>query len=143
MRRREGLVQVQVHHVHAEISWSRDACKSVHVGSVHVKQSAFFVQYLRNLRDAFLKYAESTWVGQHQRGDVLGDEFAEMVGVDLPARVGANILHLVTRNHYRCRVRSVGGVGYQDFLARIAFAREISANHQEASELALRTGRWL
>ena len=36
MRRREGLVQVQVHHIHAEVSRPRLADQSIHIRAVHV-----------------------------------------------------------------------------------------------------------
>ena len=55
------------------------------VAGVSLDQLDDVIVDLRNLRDAFLKYAESTWVGQHQRGDILGDELAKVIGVDLAA----------------------------------------------------------
>ena len=36
VRRRKSLVQVEVHHVHAEVAGTRDAGQRVHVGAVHV-----------------------------------------------------------------------------------------------------------
>ena len=58
MRRRKGLVQVQVHHVDAEIAGPRDACQRVHVGAVHVEQRAALVQDFGNFRDALFEHAE-------------------------------------------------------------------------------------
>ena len=49
VRRGEGLVQVQVHHVDAEIAGPRDADQRVHVGAVHVDQRALRVQDLGDL----------------------------------------------------------------------------------------------
>ena len=51
VRRREGLVQVQVHDVHAEIAGPRDAHQRVHVGAVHVEQRAVRVEHLGDFRD--------------------------------------------------------------------------------------------
>ena len=49
MRRRERLVQVQVHHVDAEIAGRVDAHQRVHVRAVHVEQGALGVQDVRDL----------------------------------------------------------------------------------------------
>ena len=49
VRRRERLVQIQVHHVDAEIARARDADQRVHVRAVHVDQRALGVQDLGDL----------------------------------------------------------------------------------------------
>ena len=58
VRRRERLVQVEVHHVDAEIARPRDAHQRVHVGAIHVNQRAFGVQDLGRLDDVLLEHAE-------------------------------------------------------------------------------------
>ena len=47
VRRGERLVQIQVHHVHAEIAGPRDAHQRVHIGAIHVEQRALAMQDLR------------------------------------------------------------------------------------------------
>jgi hypothetical protein len=55
VRRRERFVQVQVHHVDAEIAGARHAPQRVHVGAVHVHQRALFVQDGGGARDVLLE----------------------------------------------------------------------------------------
>ena len=77
VRRREGLVQIEVHHVDAEIAGPRDADQRVHIGAVHVEHGALVVQDLGHAHDVVLEHAERVRVGHHQRGDVLGDQLFE------------------------------------------------------------------
>ena len=61
-------------------------------------------------------------IGDHQRGDVFGDEFAQMIDVDLPARVRPDVFHFVAGDHRGGGIGAVRGVRNQNFLARIALA---------------------
>ena len=70
VRRGEGLVQVEVHDVHAEIAGARLADERVHVGAVHVEERALGVEDVGDLVDLALEDAERVRVGEHQRGDV-------------------------------------------------------------------------
>src|SRR5436309_2343470 len=79
VRRRKSLVQVEMHHVHAEVARTRDAGQRVHVGAVHVQQRALGVEKSGDFADAFLKDPERRRIGDHQRGDVLGDDFAQLL----------------------------------------------------------------
>ena len=86
MRSGKCLVQIQVHHVHAEIAGARHAGERVHVRAVHVKQSAALVQDRGNFRDALFENAERAGIREHQRGHIFGSEFAQVIGIDLAAR---------------------------------------------------------
>ena len=138
VRRRKRLVQVQVHHVHAEIAGARDAGQRVHVGAVHIEQGAARVQQFGNLGDARLERAERGRVGDHQRGDVVGDQVLQMLEVHLPARVGADIFHFVAGDDGGGGIGSVRRIGDQHFLARVAAAGQTGANQQQAGQFALR-----
>ena len=70
MRSGERFVQVEVHHVHAEISRTDFADKGIHVGAVHVEQAAFGVEDIGDLVDLLLEDAEGVRIREHQRGDV-------------------------------------------------------------------------
>ena len=63
-------MQVQVHHVDAEISGPHPADQGVHVGAVHVQQAAFGVQNVGDLMNVLLENAERVRIGEHERGDV-------------------------------------------------------------------------
>ena len=63
-------MQIQVHHVHAEIAGTDFADQRVHVGAVHVEQAALGVHDVGDLVDLLLEHAQRVGIGQHQRGDV-------------------------------------------------------------------------
>ena len=129
-----------MHHVHAEIAGARDAGQRVHIGAVHVKQGAAFVEDRGDFGDALFEDSQRAGIGDHQRGDVVGDEFAEMIGIDLAAAIGFDVLHFVAGDDDGGGIGAVRGIGDQDFVARVALAFEIGANHQQAGEFALRAG---
>ena len=80
-------MQVEVHHVDAEIAGPRHADQRVHVGAVHVEQRALGVQDLGDLVDVLLEDAERVRIGDHQRGDIFGHLRFERGDVDHAACV--------------------------------------------------------
>jgi len=75
-------VQVQVHHVHAEVAGADLAHQRVHICAVHVKQSAFGVEDVGDLVDLALEDAERGGVGEHERGCLVVHLAGERVKVD-------------------------------------------------------------
>ena len=67
---REGLVEVDVHGVDAEIARAHDAHDGVEVGAVAVEECACIVNRLRDFDDLRLEEAAGVGVGQHDRRDV-------------------------------------------------------------------------
>ena len=118
-----------MHHVDAKIARPRYAREGVHVGAVHVKLRAALVQDGGNFLNALLEDAQGVGIRKHQRGDVIGGKFAQMVRVDLAARVRADVLHLVSGDHHGRGVRAVRGIGDQDFLAGVTLIFEIRPDH--------------
>ena len=55
-------MQVQVHHVHAEVAGAHLAHQRVHVGAVHVEQRALGVQNVGDLVNLVLEDADA-WRG--------------------------------------------------------------------------------
>ena len=64
-----------------------------------------------DLADALFENAESGRIREHQRGDIFCCVFTEMVGVELAARIGLDVLNFVTGDHDGSRIRSVRGIG--------------------------------
>ena len=64
-------MQVQVHHVHAEVAGPHLAHQRIHVGAIHVHQRAFGMQHVGNLVDLLLEDAEGVGIGEHQRGNII------------------------------------------------------------------------
>src|SRR4029077_6438075 len=53
----KSLMQIEMHHIHAEVARTRDSYQCVHVGAVHVNQPAFGVQDFSDPRDVLLEYS--------------------------------------------------------------------------------------
>ncbi len=70
MRGGEGLVQVDVHGVDAEIARPHDAHDGVEVGAIAVEVGAGLVHRLGDLDHLRLEQAAGVGVGQHDRRDV-------------------------------------------------------------------------
>ena len=130
MRRRKSFVQIQVHHINAEISRPRDASQRVHVRAVHIQQCAFGVQNFRNLRNALLKNSQRGRIGDHQRRDIRRNQFAQLIDVNLSVRFGLDVFHFVAGNHGGGRIGAVGRVRDQNFLPRISLFFQVCANQQ-------------
>ena len=121
MRRRKGLVQVQVHHVHAEVAGARLAHQRIHVGAIHVKQRALGVQNVCDLVNLAFKNSNRGGIGQHQRGGIFVHLLLPSSARSMHAvGVRFEILHLVTADRRGRRIGAVRRVGNQNLLARIA-----------------------
>ena len=136
-------MQVQVHHVHAEIPRPGLAHQGVHVGAVHVEQGALGVENVGDLVDLALEHADGAGVGQHQRRRVVGDDLFQLRHIDHAQRIGAEVLHLVAADGGRGRVGSVRRVGDDDLAPRISLGLVVSAHQQDAGELPMRARRRL
>jgi hypothetical protein len=135
----EGLVEVVVHHVHAEVARLRDADEGVHVRPIHVQQGAGVVDHLGDLDDLRLEPADGARVGEHQRRDVGSErglerrEIGESLGVGLDAADGE------AGQGRRRGVRPVRRVGDDDDLAgRVAARAVVGGDEEDARHLALR-----
>ncbi len=78
----EGLVQVQMHDVHAEVPRTGLAHQRIHVGAVHVEQRAFGVEDVGDLVDLALEDANRAGVGEHERGRFFSDDPLQLRDVD-------------------------------------------------------------
>ena len=82
MRAGEGLVDVVVHHVAAEIAGPRDAHDRVHVGPVDVDQSSRVVHPLGDRLDLSLEQPQRIGVGDHEHRRVRSELLLEIVDID-------------------------------------------------------------
>ena len=104
----EGLVQVEVHDVDAEVAGPGDAEDGVEVGAVVVDQPARLVDGRDDLLDVLVPEAERVRVGDHQPGGVGADRRAQRVEIAVAARIGRDGDHLEAGHHRRGRVGAVG-----------------------------------
>ena len=105
MRRGEGLVQVQVHHVRAKVARPHLAHQRVHVRAVHVQQRALRMQDVRNLVNLALEYADGRRVGQHQRGRIFIHHALQLGDIHHALRIRLQVRHLVPRRRRRRGIR--------------------------------------
>ena len=140
MGRREGLVQVEVHHVNAEVARTRLADQRIHVGAVHVKQRAFVVQDVGDAMNLFFEDADGARVGEHHAGGVLVDCCFKRSGIDHAFGVRFEIENLVAADRRRCRIGAVRRVRDDDLPARITLRLVIGAHQQNAGEFSVRPG---
>ena len=141
--RGKGLVQIEVHHVDAEIAGPRDADQRIHVGAVHVQHGALLVQDFGHADDVVLEDAERVRVGHHEGGDVAGHQLFQRAEIDAAGLAGLDVLHRVAGDGGGGRIGAVGRIRNQNLLARVAAFFEQRANQQDAGEFAVRSGRGL
>jgi hypothetical protein len=93
----EGLVQVVVHHVDAQVAGADDADDGVHVGAVAVDEAATAMDGVDHVLNALFEQAQGIGVGDHEPGDLIalgGDDAAQRVEVDVAAVVGGQLEHV-------------------------------------------------
>ncbi len=133
-------MQVQVHHVHAEVAGAGLADQRVHVGAVHVEQGALGVEDVGDFVDLAFEDADRGWVGEHQRGGLFVDLAREGFKIDAAFGVGLEVLNLVAADGGGGGVGAVGGVGDEDFFARVALRLVPGADEEDAGEFAVGAG---
>ena len=123
MRGREGLVQVEVQRVDAEIGRPHPPDDRVEIGAVAVKERAGRMHRGGDLDDLVLEQAAGVGVGQHQRRDIGAELCLERGEIDPAARVGRDRLDRIAAGRRGRRVGAVRRFRHQDAAARVARAR--------------------
>ena len=111
VRNAEGLVQVQVADVGAQITRLGQANHGVHVGTIEVHLPAGRVHLVTDFSDGCFKNAVRGGVRDHQRGQVitmLGNLGFEVSHVQVAAFITLQGDHGHTRHHGGGRVGAVG-----------------------------------
>ncbi len=131
--------------VEAHVARAGDAADGIQVRSVVVHEGARGVEDVPDRLDVLVEEPERRRVRQHQSRRVLVHLAAEVVQVDVPARVGLHRRHLVAGHGHARRVRPVRGVGNDDLAAHVVLPPllEVRAHQEQARELALAARRRL
>ena len=139
VRLRERLVQVDVHDVEAHVARPRDAADRVQVRAVVVHERTGAVEDVADLLDVLVEEAERRRVREHQAGRVLVDLAAQVLDVDVAARVRLDRRQLVAGHRHARRVRAVRGVRDHDLAALLVLAlrREVRVEEHQPGQLAL------
>ena len=96
-----------------------------------------------DLDDVLLEEPEGVRVREHDPGDVVVEDVAQLGEVDAAALVGAHRGHLEAAEGDRGGVGAVGGVGDHDPPARRTGGLVVGAHQQEAGQLPRRARRRL
>ena len=142
VRGREGLVDVDVDAVEAEVAGPRDAEERVHVRAVAVHERAYRVHRIAHLAHALLEEADRVRVREHEARDVRTERALQRLEVDVATGVALHRRHFVAAHRGRRGVRAVRGVGHDDAPPRrgVPALLVIGLEHQERGELGLRAG---
>ncbi len=136
----EGLVQVEVQHVHPDIAHIDDAHDGVHVGPVAVDQAALGVHHCGHLLDVVFEKTQGVGVGDHDAGGVFVHEGVHQLrGQDAVLPRGQR--HgLEAAQGGAGRVGAVGRVGDEHLVARFALGLVVGREDQHAGQLTLGPG---
>ena len=138
----EGLVQVDVHHVEAHVTWAAYAEHGVEVCPVVVHQRAALVHHFGYLRDARLEESERVGVCHHHRRNGVVKQSAQVLDVNRAVGSALHLDHLKSADRSRGRVCAVGGVGHYDFCPlHVAAAIVVGADNHQSCQLAVRPGK--
>ena len=144
VRNAEGLVQVQVAHITAELAGRGHADQRVHVRAVHIDPSAVAVHQRAQRLHLGVEHAVGRRVSDHHARQVRAVQLAlgAQVGeVDIAFGVALRDDHLHARH---LRARRVGAVrrfrDQADVAPALATRRVVGADHQQAGVFALRAG---
>ena len=145
MRDAEGLVQVQVRDVRAELARPSQPDHRVQVRPVDIDLTAAGVHQLADLTDVVLEDTVGRRVGHHDRRQVLrmqGDLRPQIVQVDLAlGAAGRHHHHLHAGQYRRGRIGAVrAGRDQADVAMRLAPALMVRVDGQQPGELALGAG---
>ncbi len=141
MGNREGLVQIQMADIRADVARAGQADLRVHVGAVHIDLAAVGVDDAGDLADAFLVDPMGARVSHHQTGQVILVQFglfAQIRHVDIALLVAFHQHDLQAAHCGAGRIGAVCRGGYQrDIAVRVAARMMVGTDHQKAGVLAL------
>ena len=134
-----------MHDVEAHVAGPRDAADRVQVRTVVVHERAHAAEDVADLFDVLVEEAERRGIREHQAGGVLVDLAAQILDVDVAARVRLHRRELIARHRHARRVRAVRGVGNHDLPALLVLAAvaEVRVEEHQPGQLALAPGRGL
>ena len=139
----ERLVDVEVHHVAAEIARPRDAQNGVHVGAVDIDQAADVVQHLGDLRDLVSKRPRVFGLV------IMNTAVFSSSSVFSSSRSTSPVLLTLSCTHSKPARAALAGLvpwalaGNNTRVRRFASIAKVSRRHEECRQLALGSRRRL
>ena len=142
VRNGEGLVQVQVRNVAAELTGLSEAHLGVQVRAIHVHLAASLVNQLADLSNLLLKHTVSGGVGNHDAGNlgtVLLDLGLQVVNINRTVSRSCHAGNLQTSQSSRCRVGAVSRQRNQDGIALVVTVSLVEGT--DSAQTSVLTGR--
>ena len=134
----EGLVQVRVDDVEAQLSGLHPAEQRVEVRPVAVDHAAGVADHLDHGKDVVVEEPQGAGLGEHEARDVVPHHRAEGADVGVAVRVGGQRDDVEARHRGRGRIGPVGAVRHQHPGAgEVAPGAVVGAGHQHPGELPL------
>jgi len=143
VRGRECFVKIEVDDIKAHVAWSGYAKQGVHVGAVHVKEAAVFVDHVGYGNNLFFKQADGVGVGEHQCGNIPVEFFLEVVEVCASDFVAFYRHNRVSGKCGGGRVGAVGRIDYKQCGAFALLSFVIFFDKEYACQFSVCTGRGL
>ena len=140
MRGREGLVQIEVQCVDAELGGQHPPDDRVEIGTVAIEERAGAMHRGGDVEDLVLEQAAGVGVGQHQRGDIAAELRLQRGQIDPAARIGRDRLDAIAAGRRRRRVGAMRRFRHQDMAAPVAARLQCGANCHDAAQFAMRAG---
>ena len=114
VRRGEGLVQVDVHHIEAHVARACSAEHGVEVGAIVIHQTSAIVDQFCNLRNTRLEEAEGIGIGHHHGSDLcalLIYDALQVVVINRPVSQRFYFNNLQAADSCRGRIGAMGRIG--------------------------------
>ena len=144
VRNAEGLVQVDMANVRADVRRTAESDLGVHVRAVHIDLAAAVVDNFADLHDALLEDAVGGGISDHEGGEIgrvrlgLGPQIRQ---VNVALRVAGHGDDVQSGHGGAGRVGAVGGSGNEaDVAGGLAARFLVFADNEQAGVFALRAG---
>ena len=143
MRRRECLVQIDVHHVETHITWTTSTQHGVQIGSVVVHQSTTSMNQLGNFRNLSFEESQRIRIGHHHGCDAVAafrTEAAKVFQIHQTVGTALYLQDFQATDGSRSRIGTMSRVGYDHLLALHVLARAmVVVNDHQARQLTMGT----
>ncbi len=143
MRNAEGLVQVQMADIRADVARAGKANHRIHVGAVQIDLATVLMHDLADFADVLLEHAVRRGIGDHAAGEgvrILLRFGAEIVHIDLAGVAHLDDHHLHAGHLRRGRVGAVRRGRYQaDVAMLVAVGDMVGADREQTGIFTLGT----